>query len=226
MGKREQAREEAKFLRGETGIDGQATEEKPDETLVEQGKARDALLRGKTFLGREFLTWLLWRSEEGEPLVEYEGEGLTVLLVGKVVLKAAIGDVTELSAKGTVAPYSEQVRHALDRGLLLHAARLRLTHGEKVFETTLDAEFLDVRAAKLPSLMSEEADDQIAERLYLSEQLSGMIDALVESFVTLRASKTWSKQVVPELKRWMLGEDVAGKRQRQQARGQAARSVS
>ncbi|WP_224244549.1 hypothetical protein [Hyalangium gracile] len=207
MGKREQARQEAAFMRGEVGIDGAATEEKQDEAEVERGKAREALLRGKAYLGREFLTWLLWRSEAGEPLVEFEKAGVVVLFLGRVVLKGVSGDVTELSARGAMAPYSEQVKHSLDRGLLVHQARLMLTHGEKVYETTLDAEFLDLRAAKLPQLMSEDEDSQLGERLYLVEQLSNIVHTLVEAFITVRAGRAWSKQVVPAMKEWMRGEE-------------------
>jgi hypothetical protein len=207
VGKREQAREEAAFLRGDVGVDGAATEEKQDEAEVEKGKAREALLRGRTYLGREFLTWLLWRSEEGEPLAEFEKAGLTVLFLGRVVLRGVSGDVTELSARGSMAPYSEQVKHALDRGLLVHQARLRIMHGERPFEVTLDAEFLDIRAATLPELMSEEEDSRLTERLYLAEQLSAMVQTLVEAFITVRAGRAWSKQVVPAMKEWMQGEE-------------------
>jgi hypothetical protein len=207
MGKREQAREEAAFMRGDVGVDGAATEEKQDAAEVERGKAREALLRGKAYLGREFLTWLLWRSESGEPVTAFEKTGLSVLFLGRVVLKGVSGDVTELSARGAMAPYSEQVRQAMDRGLLVHQARLMLTHGEKAYEVTLDAEFLDIRAAKLPALMSEEDDSRTGERLYLAEQLSAMVTTLVEAFITVRAGRAWSKQVVPAMKEWMRGEE-------------------
>jgi hypothetical protein len=221
MAKREQAREEAAFMRGDVGVDGAATEEKQDEAELERGKAREALLRGKAYLGREFLTWLLWRSEAGEPLAQFEKGGLTVLFLGRVVLKGVSGDVTELSARGSMAPYSEQVRHALDRGLLVHQARLQLTHGEQAFEVTLDAEFLDVRSAKLPQLMSEEEDSRMGERLYLAERLSAMIQTLVEAFLPVRAGRTWNKQVVPAMKQWMRGEQGT----RQQTALQLASSV-
>jgi hypothetical protein len=209
MSKREQARAEAAFMRGDTGVDGAATEEKQDEAEVERAKAREALLRGRAYLGREFLTWLLFRSESGDPQCQYENEGVIPLFTGRIVLRGITGDVNELSARGSLAPYSEEVRHALDNGLLVHSARLRLTHGEKVYEVTVDAEFLDLRAGKLPELMSEEEDDQLTERLYLTEQLSGMVDALVVAFLQVRASRAWSKQVVPEMKAWMKGEEDA-----------------
>ncbi|NPD27497.1 hypothetical protein D7Y27_39090 [Corallococcus sp. AB004] len=207
MAKREQAREEAAFARGDVGVDGAATEEEKDEAEVEKGKAREQLLRGRAYLGREFMTWLLWRSESGDPLVEHAGAGVVVLYLGKVVLRGVAGDVTEMSAKGTLAPYSENVRHSLDRGLLVSQARLRISHSEREYEVTLDSEFLDIRAAKLPALMTEEEDDQLSERLELTEQLSAIVDALVQDFLAVRAGRAWSKQVVPALKAWMKGEE-------------------
>ena len=206
MAKREQARSEAAFLRGDAGVDGVATAaETRDEAEVERDRAREQLLRGRTWLGRELLTWLLWRSESGDPLAEVEGSGLVVLFTGRVLLRGLAGDVTELAARGASAPYAEQVRRALASGLLLHQARLRLTHGERSWEVTLDAEHLDVRAAKLPELLTEADDDRAAERLDLCEQLARLVDALVAAFLEERAGKGWARRTVPALRAWMEG---------------------
>ena len=207
MAKREQAQAEAAFMRGDVGVDGQATEEQRDEAEVEKDKAREQLLRGRTYLGRELLSWLLWSSEAGEPLVEYEERPVTVLYTSRVVLKGVHEDVTEMTARGATAPYSAEVRHALDRGLLVHSARLCFTHGDRQYEATLDAEHLDVRSAKLPQLMTEEEDDALQERLYLVEQLSGIVDALVEAFLAVRTSKRWRQKIVPAMKEWMQGSE-------------------
>lgn len=227
MAKREQARADAAFARGDVGVDGAATEETKDVAEVERGQAREQLLRGRAYLGRELLTWMLWRSETGDALVELEGTGVNVLFMGRITLRGVAGDVTELSAKGTLAPYSEQVKHALDKGLLVAQARIRFTHGEKEYEATLDSEFLDVRAAKLPALMSEEEDDQLNERLFLTEQLSSMIDALVGDFLKIRVGKTWSKQVVPAMKEWMRGDEQGANAlsKAARARGRDARAA-
>jgi hypothetical protein len=209
MARREEARAEAAFLRGDVGVDGGSTrgEDEKDQAELERDKAREQFVRGRTWLGREFLTWLLWRSEPGDALLTHEGEGLTVLFAGRVVLRGLHGEVSELSAKGALAPYSEQVRRALDAGLLLHSARLRFTLGERLWEASLDAEFLDVRSAKLPELLTEEEDDRISERLDLADELSTLVDALVKSFLAARTAKTWGKETVPAMKRWMQGEE-------------------
>jgi hypothetical protein len=203
VAKREQAREEARFMRGDVGVDGQATEETEDTAELERGKARDAFLRGKAYLGREFLTWLLWCSESAEPIVTHEGEPLSVILADKLVLRGIAGEVVELTARGAMAPYSPLIRRSLDRGLLIHQTRLRLMHGERTFEATVDAEHLDLKSAKLPELLSEEDDDQVMERLALSEHLSVLMNVLLEKFLRLRASKKWLKETVPEMKAWM-----------------------
>ncbi|MBX5484200.1 MAG: hypothetical protein IRZ16_20430 [Myxococcaceae bacterium] len=206
MGRREQARRDAAFARGEIGVDGAAVEEARDAAEVEQDKAREQLLRGRTWIGREFLTWLLWRSEEGEPLVKMEEGGLVVLFTGRIVLRGIHGEVTELSARGTLAPYSEIVKHAIDRGCLVHQARIRFTVGERVWEAMVDAEHFDVKSAKLPELLTDEEDDRQAERLDLTERLSAFIDALVDAYLAVRRSRTWSQKVVPELKAWARGD--------------------
>ena len=204
MARRDEARAEAAFLRGATGVDGAATDaDRRDEAELERDKAREQLLRGRTWLGRELLTWLLWRSKSGDPVVELDGAGLVVLFTGRVLLRGLAGDVTEVAARGAAAPYAAQVKRALASGLLVHQARLRLTHGERTWEATVDAEHLDVRAAKLPELLTESDDDRASERLDLCDELGRFVDALVAEFLSVRCEKGWSRSTVPALRRWM-----------------------
>jgi hypothetical protein len=207
MARRSEARTEAAFLRGDAGVDGVATgADERDPAERERDEAREQLLRGHTFLGRELLTWLLWRSESTEPVARVDGEDVAVLFTGRLVLRGAFGEVSELVARGTQAPYSPQVRRALDAGLLVHQGRLRIEHGERVFEVTVDAEHLDLRAARLPDLIAEEDDERILERLFLAQQLSGLLDALVGEFLAVRGGRAWGAKVVPALKSWMRQE--------------------
>jgi len=194
---------ETKFLRGQTGVDGAATTEKADPVEVEQAKAREALYRGRTWLGREALTWVLWRSESAEDLCEVADLPLKVVFTGKLLLRAAAGEVTEVSVKGVSAPYSVIVRQSLIRGLLVHGARLSLEHGEQSFEVTLDAEAFDFRAAKLPELLQEEESEQRIERLELVSRLGTLVDALVGEFIAARTAPSWKKTVVPKIRAWL-----------------------
>ena len=86
MASRQTALAEARFMRGDTGVDGAATREVADPLVAEQAKAREGLYRGRTWLGREALTWLLWRSESADDLLTVEGQPLKVLFTGKLML--------------------------------------------------------------------------------------------------------------------------------------------
>ncbi len=203
MASRKQATAESRFMRGQTGVDGQATEEKADPSVVEQAKAKEALYRGRTWLGREALTWLLWRSESADDFGEVDQLPLKVVFTGKLLLRAGAGEVTEVAVKGVSAPYSALVRQALARGVLVHGARLQLDHGEQTFEVTLDAEYFDFRAAKLPQLLQEEEAEQRLERLDLVARLGKLVDAVVAEFIKARKHPSWKKTVVPQMKAWL-----------------------
>jgi hypothetical protein len=149
---------------------------------------------------------LLYKSESGEPLLKVYKEKVTVLFVGPISLRGIAGETTELIAKGTMSPYSDLVKSAIARGLLVHAARLRIQHGEKSYAMTLDAEHLDFRSVELPAVLSEEEDDKIAERMWLIEELSKIVEALLAHFLELRASAAWRKREVPNLREWMSPE--------------------
>jgi hypothetical protein len=204
MGRPPRKSEETKFLRGEIGADGQRIEpEEQDPEELDRAKAKAELVRSHTFLGREFLTWLLWRSRGGDALVQIEREPVTALFIGRIVLRGLAGEATEVAVKGALSPYSELVRLSIDRGLLVHAARLRLEHGEKSYEVTLDAEHLDFRGGRIPALLSEAEDDRLQERLFLMEQLEGIVDRLLERFLSERAAKTWRSTTVKSIREWL-----------------------
>lgn len=202
------SREEAKFLKGEIGVDGAAIEEERDEADVERDKVVHELLRNRTYLGREFFTWLLWRTNTGGPITDVDGEQVIALVVGRIVLKGLAGDATELTVKGALSAYSEVVRSAIARGLLPHTMRLRLQHGERGFEVTVDAEHLGFSGASLPKVLSETDDDKVAERLYLTELLARIVEALLGEFLKVRASRKWRSKVVPSIREWAEEADA------------------
>lgn len=190
------------------GADGAPVEEEAqDQELVDRERAVLALVGNRTYLGREFLSWLLWRSNEGGPICDVDGEGLKALFVGPVSLRGVAEEATELTVKGHLSAYARVTRTALGRGLLVHAAQLRLEHGEQHFEVGLDASYLDVRSAKVPALLSKEEDERIGERLWLADRLASFVDALFQAFMTARQGRGWTQKTVPAMRRWFTELD-------------------
>ncbi len=210
MGRRDP---EARMLRGEVGVDGAPVDEAAAPEDRDQAAALESLHRNRAYLGREFLTWILWASNDGAPLCTVDGHGVTVLVTGRVILRGLAGEATELAVKGHLSAYSEVVRFAIDRGLIVHSARLRLEWNEQVYELTVDAEHLDVRGALAPKTEaeSEEADpeDEVLARMATSERLGTFIDGLWSAFVAVRMTPKWSRRVVPAMKAWLAVDGEA-----------------
>jgi hypothetical protein len=156
---------------------------------------------------------MLMKSESSEALCEVDGLPLSVVFATKVTLRAGGGELTEVVAKGVTAPYAAAVRFALQQQLLVHGARLHLTHGEQTFEVTLDAERFDFKSVKLPKLLDEEdRGEQLVERLELLARLGRLVDAMLATFMKLRASPAWKRTAVPELEAWLAEAGSGAKR--------------
>jgi hypothetical protein len=193
---------ETRFLRGETGVDGAATTAALEPAEAERAKAQEAVLRGRTWLGRECLTWLLWRSESTQALASADQAEVRLLFAERLTLRSAQAEVKELVVKGVSAPYARQVRRAIASGLLVHAARVQLTWGDQVYLASLDAELFDVRSARLPALLQEDEAERLTERLELAARLGVALDAVVQAFLEARLARGWETSTVPALLAW------------------------
>lgn len=171
-------------------------------TEAEADSSREAFLRGKAYLGREFLTWLLWLTEAGDTLLQAAGKPVTALFVKKLVLRGISGDVAESRLAGQVSPYSTLTRRALARGLLIAEARLLLQHNGFVYDIGIDAELLGIKGAVLPDLLTREADDRLVERIEHVERIAAIVRLLAERWLRLRVSRAWAGAAA-ELGEWI-----------------------
>lgn len=112
------------------------------------------------FLGRELLTWLLWRADRGEATFGEKDAGPTVAFGGKARLKGLAGDGTDTVLKGGQAAHAVAVRAALGCGRTLREAELILFAGEREWRFILDADTLDLRSVRLPEAAREEGTGQ------------------------------------------------------------------
>jgi hypothetical protein len=181
------------------------------------------------YLGREFLTWLLWRCDQGENEFGRGSEAFAVAFGARARLGATLGWATDLVLKGRAPAHGAEARAAVGSGHTLREAELRFTRGEREWRVTLVAETLDLRSAKLPGVPKDEApllldddkkkapprrkkkgddgptwDEKLADRLDLLEQLDGMVRATFAEFMRERLRPQWTREVVPALRQWVV----------------------
>lgn len=76
-------------------------------------------------------------------------------------------------------------------------------------------------AADVAAFASDEAHEEFYERMRLTREVEGIIEALYRDFLALRLGAGWDAAVVPALTAWVAGEDVdadAYQRARKKAR--------
>lgn len=168
-----------------------------------------AVVETKRFLGREFLTWLVHRIEEGDSTVEHAGQVTHVQLGDRVVLEG--GDNARLTLVGAGDTGSE-MGAGLRRGKLLDRAKLTLIRGERSWELTLDGGMLTYDSLRCPPLGDADKNAQEDPRaafendLYLRiadvDDAIDVLDKLFAEFCTVRGSKAWGTSILPALRDW------------------------
>jgi len=172
-----------------------------------------AVVQSKRFLGREFLTWLVHRAEEGEARVEHDGQVTEVQLGDHLVLAGGAGDRARLTlvGEGDVRP---ELGAGLRRGKLLDRARLILVRGERRWELLLDGGMLAYEAVRCPPLGERDGgfgdrraafENDLFLRLADVEDVVGILDRLFAEFCALRGSSSWPERTLPALRRWVDG---------------------
>lgn len=172
-----------------------------------------AVVDAKRFLGREFLTWLVHRAEEGGGRFEVDGDVVEITLGERIVLEGG-HDRSRLTVvgEGDVRP---ELGAGLRRGKLIDRARLAITRGERRWELALDGGLLTYDALRCPKLGERDAafaDDPRAAfendlflRLADVEETIGVLDRLFADFCRLRGASAWTARSLPELRAWVDG---------------------
>lgn len=164
-------------------------------------------------IGREFLTWLWFKSEERNGTIMIPGKGVCeVQFIRRLVLESGDGEYAEqVVCQGMHADLKEG-KEALRQGKKITAARLRVAHDKTEWEFTFKADRFHFQSMKLPTLPEAEGDEadregQLLERIYLVEKATGLMDWLFQSFVKIRLGAEWAAEQV-RMQRWISNPPV------------------
>jgi recombination associated protein RdgC len=168
------------------------------------------------FLGREFLTWLWFRSETQGGMFELDAaESVEVWIDDRVTLQSDADQAVEtITCSGENSDLRE-ARFALAENKKVTQARFRMAMGEDEWSFTLESSRLNVKSLKPPRVVQDVRDDPdglFFERVRLMERAVSVLDALFLSFVSLRVSEAWSAREVPGMARWIREGTQARKR--------------
>ena len=162
-----------------------------------------------SLLGRDFLTWLWFVSEERGGAVRTPGAGdMEIHFVRRLVLESGEGEYSSsVICQGLHADLKEG-KIAIREGKRIKEARLQLRADTGEWEFTLKADPFQIQSLKLPAgfSLSEEEEEQegrILERIHLTEKAIQAVDQLFSLFLTRRLSSAWFSEEIPRLKKWV-----------------------
>ena len=192
----------------------------------------------RRFVGRELLLWLWFESEIFEATLSTKVHGSFGLwLEGRLVLSAGQEVTTikgtipgqhreakEALLRGKMpdlaAIHLSWADH--DATLTLRAetlgiSGLKLPRKESDAAPTGEGTTAPVRraprkraapAAAAAEVAASEANEDLYERMRVTREIEGIIEALYRDFLALRLGPAWSEVVVPALEAWTSGEEV------------------
>jgi hypothetical protein len=155
------------------------------------------------YLGREFLTWLWYRSATQQGIFELADGAVEVWFDARLTLESQ-GDLKEQNVIKAESPTETTEAHAaLLTGKLVSEARLRIVSGQKQWSLAMKGDTLGLSGVKIPALLSREDDDQLYERFMLIEEIEDMIGALYRQFMELRLDDSLWRPEIQAIRTWV-----------------------
>jgi len=175
------------------------------------------ILKHKAFLGREFLTWLWFKSERSGGRIELPGgKTVEVLLRDRMTLDLADADTPQtVTIRGEQSQLREGLA-ALKEGKKIEEARLSVRVSDNEFTMVLKGTWFSFGSFTTPPVLPPEEDaseegpeGRLLEKIALVEEGLEIVDDLFEQFLRLRVSASWESEEVPLIRRWIEAETAA-----------------
>ncbi len=161
-------------------------------------------IESKSFLGEEFLTWLLWRSDQRNGLIGV-GE-IEVHFGSSLALSAPFGEAEEVALRGDNPAGSPELVTALREGKLVTKAHMRWVIGGIEWNLSLRGDTMALGGLK-PPLRSAPADAEwIERRLELLEEFARAFDGVFDAFLEIRLSERAWRREVASMREWVARE--------------------
>jgi recombination associated protein RdgC len=162
------------------------------------------LIKDKSFLGAEFLTWLLYQSDTLDGRIQLpSGEVVEVWFDDKMTLGADYGNSLQNILKGADPSASSEAMAALSEGKKVTETKLRVVKDIAEWTLNLKAESLDLMGLKIPSFGSVERDAIFYDRITLVEEIDDMLMGLFSLFLDDRLSPDWESRVALAIQEWI-----------------------
>ncbi|MCB9637854.1 MAG: hypothetical protein H6727_02980 [Myxococcales bacterium] len=155
------------------------------------------------FLGREFLLWLWFSSEEqNSTLTLDDGTEIELFLDDRIVMEPVHGEGNRHQLSGQDPATSPEAAVALRMNKIPTEVKMKIVRQAQAWAFSLRGDDLQIRSLKIPDVLSDGGDEKVAERIFLMEEVETMLGALWRSFLLERTGEDWSQRL-REIQAWI-----------------------
>ena len=150
-------------------------------------------------IGREFMTWLWFKSEQKDGWVCINREDYAVNFTRRIALESGEGDYTETVVCSGRKSDLNEAKEAVRQGKKVKEARLRIEKDGAAWEFGYKGDSFQFQSVKLPMSAdieeNETPEGRNLERLFMMAAITETMDELFRMFVTLRLSPEWPNEL-------------------------------
>lgn len=155
------------------------------------------LIQQKAFVGKEFLTWLWFRSERDAEVPGAQGaKPITVEILAPILLDAQYGDARASMLKGESPATSPEARTALLEGKKLKKVKMKWAREDVEWTFTIDGENFNISGLGIPNPGKLPFEDYMALRVEMILEFEQALQELLETFLEIRLDpKAWGPEL-------------------------------
>lgn len=173
---------------------------------IEELIKKKQLLRPKhyaDFIGKEFLTWLLYKFMNGESIFAVDGESIEVNFLEKIHLENPHKTSKRDSHSGGAPVFSFEVAVELWEGKKVTSAKIALKNGTDRFKFYISADQYYFRYfSKITGDFENEREEIDANSSRFLRAFT-LFNGIYNEFLNLRTSNRWLNNEVPNIKHWI-----------------------
>ena len=137
-------------------------------------------------LAGEFLLWLWWTSDRQSGVFELGDPWGTVELWVDARLVFEGGESGSATVTGENPATSLEAKAAVAGGKMPKEIRFGMRRDDREFLFSLRGPMLDIASAKVPQVVKGDGPEALYDRMYLYEELSGVVASLLAQFARER----------------------------------------
>ena len=161
-----------------------------------------------SLIGREFLTWLWFKSEERNGRIRIsDSQEFDLNFLKRIVLEAGEGEYSQGVVCHGIHAELKEGKEAIRQGKKVKEAGIKIINNNNEWEFTLKADSFQFQSLKMPLAEwqenKEDPSGKLLERIYLIEEAVKTVDTLYDSFLKIRFSSQWEAKETKLLTKWL-----------------------